>query len=318
MKYFQFGPSVWPPSCWRHASWPSSSPTLTARHLLLHVVVRHAERLRAEQAEHRLRGDRGHVAALLIEPLGIAAFGNAVADERQPRRAEREQLVRVDGNVAGGLAAERGFLGAVLQEVARHPVILARAGEVLDRLAEVAAVQLGAAFARRSDQDHGKALVVGHRHQRGLAEARDALDPDLLRVDGLVGLEVVEAARRAPGPGAQRAPVVGPAALTLVDQADDAFRQARAVVGLDAAGRDRGVAPAVGDQLLGRGRIRRRRRSGARSAGRAAASGTEAARGRAAECRARGACRSVRRTSSSPAPAAPRWPASRASSGSRR
>jgi len=29
MKYFQFGPSVWPPSCWRHASCPSSSPTFT-------------------------------------------------------------------------------------------------------------------------------------------------------------------------------------------------------------------------------------------------------------------------------------------------
>src|SRR6185436_13357126 len=30
MKYFQFGPSVCPPSCWRQASWPSSSETLTA------------------------------------------------------------------------------------------------------------------------------------------------------------------------------------------------------------------------------------------------------------------------------------------------
>ena len=30
MKYFQFGPSVWPPSCCRHASWPSSNPTFTA------------------------------------------------------------------------------------------------------------------------------------------------------------------------------------------------------------------------------------------------------------------------------------------------
>ena len=30
MKYFQFGPSVCPPSCWRHASWPSSRLTFTA------------------------------------------------------------------------------------------------------------------------------------------------------------------------------------------------------------------------------------------------------------------------------------------------
>ena len=29
MKYFQFGPSVCPPSCWRQASWPSSRPTFT-------------------------------------------------------------------------------------------------------------------------------------------------------------------------------------------------------------------------------------------------------------------------------------------------
>ncbi len=29
MKYFQLGPSVCPPSCWRQASCPSSSPTST-------------------------------------------------------------------------------------------------------------------------------------------------------------------------------------------------------------------------------------------------------------------------------------------------
>ena len=153
------------------------------------------------------------------------------------------------------LRAEAGLLGAVLQEVSRHPVILAGACEVLDRLAEVPAMQLGAAFARRADQDHGKALVVGHRDERGLAEPRHALDADLLRVHGLVGLEVVETARGAPGPGAQRAPIVRTPALALVDQADDAFGQSRAVVGLDAARGDRRVAPTVGDQLLGRGRI---------------------------------------------------------------
>ena len=29
MKYFQFGPSVCPPSCWRQANWPLSSPSNT-------------------------------------------------------------------------------------------------------------------------------------------------------------------------------------------------------------------------------------------------------------------------------------------------
>ena len=55
--------------------------------------------------------------------------------------------MRIDGDVAGGLRAEGRFGGAVLQEVAGHPVILAGAGEVLDRFTEVAAMQLGAAFA---------------------------------------------------------------------------------------------------------------------------------------------------------------------------
>ena len=168
--------------------------------------------------------------------------------------------MRVDRDVAGVLAAERRLGRAVLQEVAGHPVVLARAGEVLDRFAEVAAMQLGAAFARRADEHDRESLVVGHRHERRLAVARDAFDADLLRVHGLVGLEVVEAARRAPRPGAQRAPVVRLARLALVDEADDARGQPGAVVGLDAAGADRRVAPAVGDELLGRGRIGRRRR----------------------------------------------------------
>src|SRR6185295_16731301 len=115
-------------------------------HFLLRVVVRDAQILRAEQAKHRLRRDGRHVAALLIEPPGVAAFGHAVADEGRARRAERDQLVSVDRDVAGVPAAERGRGRAVLQEVAGHPVILARAGEILDGFAEVPAMQLGAAL----------------------------------------------------------------------------------------------------------------------------------------------------------------------------
>src|SRR3954471_23016852 len=62
------------------------------RHLLLRVVVGDAQGLGAEKTEDRLRRDSGHVAALLIEPFRIAAFGDTVADERQPRGAEREQF----------------------------------------------------------------------------------------------------------------------------------------------------------------------------------------------------------------------------------
>ena len=100
-----------------------------------------------------------------------------------------------------------------------------------------------------------KRVVERHRDERRLAVARHAFDADLLRVDGLVGLEIVEAARRAPRPRAQRAPVVRLARLALVDEADDALRQAGAVVGLNAAGIERREAPAVGDELLRRRRV---------------------------------------------------------------
>ena len=90
----------------------------------------------------------------------------------------------------------------------------------------------------------------------------------------LVGFEIVEPARRAPRPGAQRAPVVGLARLALVDQADDPFRQAGAVVRLNARRADRRVAPASGDQLLRGRRIasgRRRLRVPGRAASERAA-----------------------------------------------
>ena len=145
------------------------------RHLRHPVVLGHAEVARPEQPEDRAGRHRGHVAALLVEPVGVALLRDAVADEGGARRAEGDQLVRIDREVARVLAAERRLGGAVLQEVAGHPVVLAGAGEVLDRLAEVAAVQLGAAFAGRADQDHREARLEGHGDERGLAVARDAL-----------------------------------------------------------------------------------------------------------------------------------------------
>src|SRR5262245_62644186 len=58
------------------------------RHLLLRVVVGDTERLGAEQAKGGLRGDGCHVAALVIEPLRVAAFGDSVAHEREAWSAE--------------------------------------------------------------------------------------------------------------------------------------------------------------------------------------------------------------------------------------
>ena len=42
-------------------------------HFFLLVIVGRAQVLRAEQSKHRLRGDGGHEAALLVEPVGVAA-----------------------------------------------------------------------------------------------------------------------------------------------------------------------------------------------------------------------------------------------------
>ena len=133
-------------------------------------------------------------------------------------------------------------------------MIFARTGEVLDQLAEVAAVQLRPTLARGADEADGEARVIGHRDDRRLAVPRKPLDPDLLRVDGLVGLEVVQRAARAPGPGAEGAPIVGLARLPLVAQADDTPGQPRSVIGLDAVGNDDGVAPPLGEDLLLPGR----------------------------------------------------------------
>ena len=49
---------------------------------------------------------------------------------------------------------------SVPQEIARHPVVLARGGDILDLLAERPAQDLGAAFTRRSDEADGKTRIV--------------------------------------------------------------------------------------------------------------------------------------------------------------
>ena len=88
-------------------------------------------------------------------------------------------------------------------------------------------MQLGAAFARRADQHDREARV--ERHRRRAPPCRSATRPRCRRAwrRPPVGLEIVQPARRAPGPRAQRAPVVRLARLALVDQPDDALRRGR-------------------------------------------------------------------------------------------
>jgi hypothetical protein len=62
------------------------------RHFFRVVVAGDTKRRCTEQLKDRLRGYSGHVAALVIEPLGIALFRNAIAHKHQPRRAQGDQL----------------------------------------------------------------------------------------------------------------------------------------------------------------------------------------------------------------------------------
>ena len=67
------------------------------------------------------------------------------------------------------------------------------AGEVLDRLTEVAAVQFGPALPGGADQRHGKAWFEGHGYQGGLSVTRDALNPHVPGIHRRIGFQVIQA-----------------------------------------------------------------------------------------------------------------------------
>ncbi len=77
-----------------------------------------------------------------------------------------------------------------------------------------------------------------------------AFEADLPGVDGFIGFKIVEGAAGSPSPRAQGAPIIELAGLAFVDEADDAFGEAGAVVRLNAGGDDGSVAPAFGEKLL--------------------------------------------------------------------
>ncbi len=129
-------------------------------------------------------------------------------------------------------------------------MILLGARHIAHLLAKDVPVELGSRLAGRTDIRNRKSRVVGHGHERGLPVTRVALQAHLLRVDSLVGFEVVQRPARSPRPRRQRSPIVQLARLALVDQANDALGQTRAVVGLHAGGHIFGVAPASRQYLL--------------------------------------------------------------------
>src|ERR1019366_6371300 len=73
---------------------------IDGRHFLGAIVVRGHQVFGAQEPEYRPGGDGGHVAALVVEPLGVALLRHAVANEGGARRAQRDQLVSVHGQVA--------------------------------------------------------------------------------------------------------------------------------------------------------------------------------------------------------------------------
>ena len=137
------------------------------RHLCRSVILFLANVLCSKQTEHRACRDRGHVASLLIEPKGIPASRDAVADEGWTRCAERNQFVGIDGQVAGGLRSELGFRSTVFQEVARHPMVFTGAGEIFHRLAEIPPMKFRAAFTRRPNQGDDEARPCKLYSSRG-------------------------------------------------------------------------------------------------------------------------------------------------------
>ncbi len=77
--------------------------------------------------------------AFRVDPA--IAFDSAAADEYGPGRAQSDQLVGVDGKIAG---RERS---GIFQEIAGHPVILLRPGNIAHLLAKDVPVELRACFA---------------------------------------------------------------------------------------------------------------------------------------------------------------------------
>jgi hypothetical protein len=89
MKYFMLGASVWPPSCCRHGKLPIEQTLVHRRHFGRAVVPLYCESHGSHHVEDPAGVDRGHKAALVVEPLGVTFLGNAIADEGEPGSAER-------------------------------------------------------------------------------------------------------------------------------------------------------------------------------------------------------------------------------------
>ncbi len=123
------------------------------------------------------------------------------------------------------------------------------ARDVFHKLTIIPAMQLGATFPGGTHEGDGDTLVVGHGDDGCFAIPGMTLNGDVFGIDGPIGFEVVHGAVGAPSPGPQCSPIVGLARLAFVYQANNAFSQTRAVVGLNAGRVQHGEAPTLGKCL---------------------------------------------------------------------
>src|SRR5262249_29497741 len=120
--------------------------------------------------------------------------------------------------------------------------------------APIAPMKLCPAFPRGTDKGDRETRVVSHCYQCRFAVARVTFESYASGIDGFVGLEIIERAADAPCPGAQRAPIIQFPRLAFVDETDDTFGQACAVVSLNTCGHESRVGPTLFEDLLLPGR----------------------------------------------------------------
>ena len=106
---------------------------------------------------------------------GLIHVGQPRSHKHRTRRAKRDQLIVIDGQVS------RSQRSRILHQVAAHPVVELRL-DMAQRFPINMPVKLGPALARRTAIENCKPWVIGHGHQRRLPHPRVAFNPHVTSV----------------------------------------------------------------------------------------------------------------------------------------
>src|SRR5690606_28507202 len=161
-------------------------------HFFRFVIVGYTEVARAEQFIHGACGNRGHVTAMVIQPVCIARFWNAVADERKTWRTQRDKMMRINRQLARIHFAVLARGGTILHVVARHPVVFTASRKVFHTFTKHTTMKCSASLSGRTDQTECKAFVEGQCYKRGFSVSGNAFNTHLLSVDGRIRLQIVQ------------------------------------------------------------------------------------------------------------------------------